>query len=74
MKESSQLLYQICVANPFTHAVEMIRFALYGQFNVGSALYVAAVLAEGIRRRRILILGCAAPCHQSRKTPPTGTP
>jgi len=45
MKESSQLLYQICVVNPFTHAVEMIRFALYGQFNAGSALYVVAVLA-----------------------------
>ena len=45
MKESSQLLYQICVVNPFTHAVEMIRFALYGQFNAGSALYVVVVLA-----------------------------
>ena len=45
MKESSQLLYQICVVNPFTHAVQMIRFALYGQFNGGSALYVVVVLA-----------------------------
>ena len=44
MKESSHLLYQICVVNPFTHAVELIRFALYGQFNWGSALYVAAAL------------------------------
>ncbi len=44
MKESSQLLYQICVVNPFTHAVELIRFALYGQFNWGSALYVVAAL------------------------------
>ena len=44
MKESSQLLYQICVVNPFTHAVEMIRFALYGQFNAGSALYVVVVV------------------------------
>ncbi|NSX56228.1 ABC transporter permease [Parasulfitobacter algicola] len=33
MKESSVLLYQICSINPFTHAVELIRFALYGQFN-----------------------------------------
>jgi len=31
MKESSMLLYDICVANPFTYAVELVRFALYGQ-------------------------------------------
>ncbi len=29
MAESSPLLRDICAANPFTHAVEMIRFALY---------------------------------------------
>ena len=34
MKESSLLLYQICSFNPFTHAVELIRFALYGQVNL----------------------------------------
>jgi ABC-2 type transport system permease protein len=32
VRESSVLLWQICQANPFTHAVELIRFALYGQF------------------------------------------
>jgi ABC-2 type transport system permease protein len=31
IKESSPLLYEICRFNPFTHAVELIRFALYGQ-------------------------------------------
>ena len=31
MKESSLLLYQISAANPFTQAVELVRFALYGQ-------------------------------------------
>lgn len=31
IKESSVLLYEICLFNPFTHAVELIRFALYGQ-------------------------------------------
>jgi ABC-2 type transport system permease protein len=31
IKESSPLLYEICRMNPFTHAVELIRFALYGQ-------------------------------------------
>jgi ABC-2 type transport system permease protein len=29
VQESSPLLYRICMANPFTHAVELIRFALY---------------------------------------------
>jgi ABC-2 type transport system permease protein len=33
MAESSQLLYRICAVNPFTHAVETIRFALYGQID-----------------------------------------
>jgi ABC-2 type transport system permease protein len=31
VKESSPFLYQVCQANPFTHAVELIRFALYGK-------------------------------------------
>src|SRR6185437_2854942 len=33
MKESSLALYYICAWNPFSHAVELIRFALYGQVN-----------------------------------------
>jgi len=33
VQESSPLLYQICLFNPFTHAVELVRFALYGQLN-----------------------------------------
>jgi ABC-2 type transport system permease protein len=33
MAESSPLLRDICAANPFTHAVELIRFALYGRIN-----------------------------------------
>jgi ABC-2 type transport system permease protein len=31
IKESSPLLHEICRLNPFTYAVELIRFALYGQ-------------------------------------------
>jgi ABC-2 type transport system permease protein len=31
IKESSPLLFEICRLNPFTYAVELIRFALYGQ-------------------------------------------
>lgn len=34
MKESSLLLYNICAYNPFTHAVELVRFALYAEFNL----------------------------------------
>ena len=45
MQESSLLLYRICLLNPFTHAVELIRFALYGQFNGAAALYTVATLA-----------------------------
>ncbi|WP_306116259.1 ABC transporter permease [Roseovarius sp. MMSF_3305] len=33
MAESSELLHDICALNPFTHAVELIRFALYVEFN-----------------------------------------
>ena len=38
MKESSPLLHDLCLFNPFTYAVELIRFALYGQLNVQAAL------------------------------------
>jgi len=31
IQEASPLLYKICLANPFTYAVELIRFAFYGQ-------------------------------------------
>lgn len=34
IRESSPLLYEICWYNPFTHAVELIRFAFYGQLNL----------------------------------------
>jgi ABC-2 type transport system permease protein len=42
MKESSLTLYYICAWNPFSHAVELVRFALYGQVNWQA---LAAVLA-----------------------------
>ena len=40
IKESSPLLYEICRANPFTHVVELIRFALYGQIDQASLAIV----------------------------------
>ena len=65
MRESSVLLYDICRANPFTYAVELIRFALYGEVNwlalgvvvgVGAAFLAAALYAydpsKGLIARR----------------------
>lgn len=42
MQESSELVYNICRFNPFTYAVELIRFALYAQFDGVSALVSGA--------------------------------
>lgn len=40
MAESSALLRDICAANPFTHAVELIRFTLYATPNVTALIWV----------------------------------
>ncbi|EAS48874.1 permease protein, ABC-type multidrug efflux transporter [Aurantimonas manganoxydans SI85-9A1] len=46
VQESSPLLYQICLFNPFTHAVELVRFALYGQLNAPAlAIVVGCTIA-----------------------------
>jgi ABC-2 type transport system permease protein len=45
IRESSPLLYYVCQWNPFTHAVELIRFALYGKLNVSAAVIVAVTAA-----------------------------
>ena len=50
MAESSELLYAICAFNPFTHGIELIRFALYGQFN-GEALLWTLLADGGFCRR-----------------------
>jgi len=42
MAESSPILRDICAANPFTHAVELIRFALYASLNGTALLWVLA--------------------------------
>jgi ABC-2 type transport system permease protein len=42
MKESSVLLHDICAWNPFTHAVELIRFAMYLEFDLLSFVVTAA--------------------------------
>lgn len=50
MQESSLWLYQLCRFNPFTDAVEMIRFALYGECNF------AAIMATAIATVVCLVL------------------
>jgi ABC-2 type transport system permease protein len=45
MREASPLLYDICRLNPFTYAVEAIRFALYGQLEWTALAIVALVMA-----------------------------
>lgn len=53
VREGSPWLADICALNPFTHAVELIRFAFYGQINglaltvvLGAALvFLAAAIA-----------------------------
>ena len=65
LQESSVLLHIIALYNPFTHAVELIRFGLYGQVNwlslgvvaVTAALFLGAAIraydpARGLIRRR----------------------
>ena len=39
--DASGLLYYVALANPFTHAVELIRFALYGEFEMVAAAVVS---------------------------------
>lgn len=45
VKEGSPVLYYICELNPFTHAVELVRFALYLQVNWTSLAVVAGCTA-----------------------------
>lgn len=45
IRESSPLLYEICRFNPFTHAVELIRFALYAKLDPASLMAVLAFTA-----------------------------
>lgn len=52
MQESSELLYRICAVNPFTHGVELIRFALYFEVNFAALGWV--VLAS------LLLMAAAA--------------
>src|SRR3954469_4947537 len=43
--EGSPALYYICLLNPFTHAVELVRFALYGKLNLVALTVVCGCTA-----------------------------
>ena len=45
VQEASPLLYDVCRMNPFTHATELIRFALYAKINWESLAVVCGSLA-----------------------------
>jgi len=45
LQESSELLYILARYNPFSAAIELIRFALYGQFNIQAGLSVLITLS-----------------------------
>ena len=45
VKEGSLWVYYVCQANPFTHAVELIRFALYGRLEPVAAVVLVVTTA-----------------------------
>lgn len=54
MEEAGPLLWWLCSLNPFTHGVELIRFALYGRIDglalgvvTGATLLFAALAVRG---------------------------
>ena len=44
IREASEPLYLVCLANPFTHAVELVRHALYGSFEPVSFAVVTGTM------------------------------
>jgi len=53
-ESGAEYLYQIALANPFTHAVELIRFAAYGQFN---GISLAVVVGMSILCFLLAVIG-----------------
>ena len=45
MQEASMALHRVCAFNPFTHAIELIRFALYLRWNGEALAWTAGALA-----------------------------
>ena len=66
MRESSELIYQICVLNPFTYVVEAARHALYLELNVEA---VAVVLLCAGLFFTLAVLGYDAKKGMARRAP-----
>ena len=64
IQEASPLLHKICLANPFTYAVELIRFAFYGQVDWLSLAVVAGCHRAVPRRRHHRLRPFARPDDQ----------
>ncbi|MNN28754.1 ABC-2 type transporter [compost metagenome] len=45
MREASEWLYWLCALNPFSHAVELVRFALYERLSLTALLVCLGVTA-----------------------------
>ncbi|BCG63283.1 MAG: ABC-2 type transport system permease protein [Methyloprofundus sp.] len=45
LQEANEWLYKLAEYNPFSQAVELIRFALYGQFNQEACIYTVSAFA-----------------------------
>ncbi|WP_432472976.1 ABC transporter permease [Amphritea sp. HPY] len=43
MREASEWLFWVCSFNPFSHAVELVRFGLYQQLNLQALLVTAGI-------------------------------
>jgi ABC-2 type transport system permease protein len=62
----AEVIYALSLANPFTHAVELIRFAAYGQLNPVS---LAVVVATGVVAFVVGSLGYRPTGGKGRRSP-----
>ena len=70
MRDSSVLLHDICALNPFSHAVELIRFALYGQFNPLAFAVVVGCIARLLRRHHLHVRSGQGPLARPAREEP----
>ena len=66
MRESSELIYQICALNPFTYVVEAIRFTLYLQVD---AKAIVVVLICAVVFFCLAVMGYDAKKGMARRAP-----